>query len=145
MRRTIIGIMGLGITGALLAGSVSFAVAQTSGGVPTSAVPPSGRGDHSVSTNTTNRTPSGTNSGASKEGVAHNTGDVANGPTPPRQTGSQPSTTPPSGPASATIVPGPAYNSGSANVGNSNENNGMIGSQGAGASATMQSGHSANR
>ncbi len=50
----------------------------------------------------------------------------------------------PGGPSS-TIHPGPAYNHGSANVGNSSENNGMPGSQGAAASATMQDGHSSNR
>lgn len=57
----------------------------------------------------------------------------------------QPSARAPTGSSAATVKPGPAYNAGTANVGNSSENNGMTGSQGAGASATMQSGHTSNR
>lgn len=56
-----------------------------------------------------------------------------------------PSTQPKSGTASTTVKPGPVYGSGTANVGNSSENNGMPGSQGAAASATMQSGRTNNR
>lgn len=57
----------------------------------------------------------------------------------------QPPARAPSGSSSATVKPGPAYNAGTANVGNSSETNGMTGSQGAGASATMQSGHTSNK
>jgi hypothetical protein len=64
---------------------------------------------------------------------------------PSRQSSVPPSTQPKSGTPSSTVKPGQAYNSGSANVGNSSENNGVPGSQGAGASATMQSGHATNR
>lgn len=51
----------------------------------------------------------------------------------------------PSSQAGGTVVPGPGYAHGTANVGNSSETNGMPGSQGAGASATMQNGHTSNR
>jgi hypothetical protein len=56
-----------------------------------------------------------------------------------------PSTQPKSGSTSTAVKPGPAYTSGTANVGNSSETNGMPGSQGAAASATMQSGHTNNQ
>jgi hypothetical protein len=138
-----IGILSLAAL--MLAGSTAIVAAQGAGDTPTSAVPPSGPSHHSVSTNTTDRTPAGMTPGASKEGYAHNTGNVANGPTPPRQTGSQPPTTPRTGAASTTIVPGPAYNAGTANVGNSSANNGVGGSAGAAASATMQNGHAATQ
>jgi hypothetical protein len=140
-----------GLAAVLIAASSSAAIAQSSTDKPISAMPPVGGADHSASTNTTAKTPSGISPGASKEGYAHNTGDVANGPTPPRQTGTQPRTQSstvgqsPTGQASSTVVPGSAYNHGTGNVGNSNENSGMLGSQGAGASATMQSGHTSNR
>ena len=112
---------------------------------PMSAVPPAGRSDHSARTNTTAQSPAGGGSAASKEGYAHNTGDVANGPTPPGQSATQAGTTSASGAASSTIKPGPAYANGTGDVGNSTENNGVLGSQGAGASTTMQSGHASNR
>ena len=67
---------------------------------------------------------------------------------PPSGPGRQSTSTAPSSAASgpsSTIVPGAAYNNGSANVGNSSENNGVSGSQGATAGATMQGGHTSNR
>ncbi len=137
MRHVIFGLVAVAYAGA--------AVAQAPNDTPTTAVPPAGASHHSVSSNTTPRTPSGTDPAASKEGYAHNTGNVANGPTPPRHTGTQPPSASRSGPASATVVPGPAYGNGTANVGNSSENNGVAGAQGAAASATMQSGHTTNR
>jgi hypothetical protein len=42
-------------------------------------------------------------------------------------------------------APGPAFNCGTASVGNSNENNEMPGPKGAGAIATTRSGHGASR
>ena len=50
-----------------------------------------------------------------------------------------------SGLASSAVVPGKAYAHGTREVGDSSENNDMPGSQGAGASATTQSGHATNR
>lgn len=44
-----------------------------------------------------------------------------------------------------TVSPGPAYNDGSANIGNSSERNGVMGSQGAAAGATMQDNHTSHR
>ena len=134
----------------LLALSGTAAVAQNTGeqqgtaDKPISAVPPPGPADHSVDTNTTSRTPEGVKPGTSGEGYAHNTGDVANGPTPPRQTGAPPPRKRPESTASSTIHPGPAYGHGTSEVGNSSGNNGVLGADGAGASATMQSGHSSN-
>ena len=139
MKLTVFGLASL-----ILSAPASIALAQSTSDKPISAVPPAGRSDHSASTNTTANTPMGANAGASKEGYAHNTGDVANGPTPAHQTGSQAAPGGSPGATTATIKPGPAYNAGTANVGNSSENNGIQGSQGAGASATMQSGHTTN-
>ena len=135
-----------GLMAIILVASASTAFAESGQTLPSSAVPPAGVGrQHTVDTNTTAATPSNLQPGASKEGVAHNTGDVANGPTPPRPTGSGPTAPRNSPPSSGTIVPGPAASHGDTEVGNSSEHNGMIGSAGAGASATMQGGHTSNR
>lgn len=140
----------IGLAAIFLAAATWPAAAQGPTEKPISAVPPATAHSNSVITNTNANSPQGMNSSGSKEGYTHNTGDVANGPTPPRQTGTRPPATASAGKAqpngpSSTVHPGAAYSHGSANVGNSNENNGMLGSQGAAASATMQNGHTSNR
>ncbi len=104
------------------------ALAQT----PTSAVPPATAGQHAQKT----------------------TSDVANGPTSAAQTpragtAAPGSAIPPSSNAPVTrhVIPAPSsrYNSGTAEVGNSTDANGILGSSGASASATMQGGHLNNR
>jgi hypothetical protein len=105
----------MGAATVILAASCCVALAQTASDKPISAVPPAGRSANAATTNT---------------------GITANRKAP------TPST---SGGPSSTVVPGSADSAGTANVGNSSENNGMPGSQGAGASATMQSGHASSK
>jgi hypothetical protein len=57
-----------------------------------SSVPPAGPSHHHMSDNGTKSLPEGVDPSASKEGFKHNTGNVANGPTTPRQTGTRPPT-----------------------------------------------------
>ena len=113
-----------------------------------SAVPPATAGHGGSVANGTKSTTDPTNPAASKEGYKHNTGDVANGPTPPRQTGTAPASSPRTGATSDVqrVQPAPAgrFNSGTGNTGNSSESNGNVGSGAATATATMQSGHVAN-
>lgn len=106
----------------------SAALAQT----PTSSVPPAGPADHS----------------------GRGTANVANGPssasaTPDARTSAPGSAIPPSSNTPVTghalAAPSSRYNSGTAEVGNSTEANGVVGSSGGGASATTQSGHLNNR
>jgi hypothetical protein len=116
---------------------------------PLSSVPPAAASHGSVQNNNgTKSTSSRTNPADSKEGYKHNTGNVANGPTPPRQTGTAPATSPQTGVASDVqrVQPGPAarFNSGTGNTGNSSQSSGNLGSEAATATATMQSGHVAN-
>lgn len=130
----------------LLAGGLIMAApafAQDSTDKPIPAVPPATA--HST-TGTTNELPQSTPNlkrSASKEGYAHNTGNVANGPTAPNTSGTRPTaSTPPHAQQNAqtNVVNGYGYQHGTANTGNSNEPNGILGENGARASSTMQSG-----
>jgi hypothetical protein len=114
-----------------------------------SAVPPAAANHSSVQNNNGTKTTSNqTNPPESKEGYKHNTGDVANGPTPPRETGTAPASSSQTGVASDVqrVQPGPSArsNSGTGNTGNSSQNSGNLGSEAATATATMQGGHVAN-
>jgi hypothetical protein len=111
---------------ALLLAPAAFAQA------PVSAVPPDGPGDHS----------------------GRSTADAANGPppaarTPDAGTNAPGSAIPPSSnaPVTGRVLPAPSsrYDSGTAETGNSVQANGIVGSSGGGAIATMQSGHLNNR
>ena len=122
------------LTVALVAttGSIVLAQAPTSD-KPMSAVPPAGAAQHTLKS----------------------TSDVANGPASATQVPQQAQTAAPGSgipPSSATPVtgqitsaPSARYNSGTSEVGNSAEGSGVQGMSGAGASATMQSGHSNNK
>ena len=123
-------------------------LAQNNGDKPIPAVPPPTAHSSTGTTNAmTQNAPHHVGSGA-KEGLAHNTGNVANGPTPPRTTGTPPGMVPnrpgtmSSGQQTTQVNPhnGAGYQHGDANVGNSSEPNGVLGSTGASASATMQNG-----
>ena len=117
----------------LIAGSGPIALAQApASDTPMSAVPPATAARH------TERSAS----------------DVANGPASRTQVPQAPNSAPGSAipPSSATPVIGQAtsgpsarQNSGTGEVGNSTEGSGVLGMSGAGASATMQNGHSNNR
>jgi len=82
---------------------------------------------------------------ASPLAMAQGTTDKPLSAVPPATQHDQQSSSPPSSQSSGTVVPGPGYAHGTGNVGDSSETKGMLGSRGAGASATMQSGHTSNR
>jgi hypothetical protein len=143
--------MRVAVLGAGLLVAVPFlgASAQDITNHPLSAVPPAGASHSAVENdNGTKSTSTRTNPSESKEGYKHNTGDVANGPTPPRQTGTAPASSPQTGAASDVqrVQPGPSAraNSGTRNAGNSSQGSGNLGSESTTATATMQSGHVAN-
>ncbi len=121
------------LAAALIAGTGSIVLAQVpTSDTPISAVPPASAAKH------TERSAS----------------DVANGPASRTQVPQAQNVTPGSAipPSSATPVtgqvtsaPSARYNNGTAEVGNSTQGSGVLGMSGAGASATMQSGHSNNK
>lgn len=85
--------------------------------------------------------------GSASMAVAQGTSKATIGATPSgsnQQSGtSQPGATP-SGPTVPTIVPGPDYSHGSANVGNGSESNGILGSHGARGDKNAQGGYTGN-
>ena len=122
------------LAAALLASTGPVVLAQAPmSDKPISAVPPAGAAQHTLKS----------------------TSDVANGPASATQVPQKAQTAAPGSaipPSSATPVIGQAtsgpsarQNSGTSEVGNSTEGSGVLGMSGAGASATMQNGHSNNK
>ena len=114
-----------------------------------SAVPPAGASHSAVENNNGRRPPRTRRTLPNpKKDTNINSGDVANGPTPPRETGTAPASSSQTGVASDVqrVQPGPSArsNSGTGNTGNSSQNSGNLGSEAATATATMQGGHVAN-
>ena len=120
------------------------AFAQGAGDKPISAVPPATAHSSSGTTNATPQSNPNYDKAGSKEGLAHDTGNVGNGPTPPRATGSPPNTVNSGASSQRTTQVNPhtvtGYQHGTNNVGDSSEPNGVLGTSGAGASATMENG-----
>lgn len=112
-------------------GSIVLAQAPTSD-KPMSAMPPAGAARH------TERSASDVANGpASRTQVPQSQNAVPGSAIPPS------SATPVIG--QATSAPSARHNSGTAEVGNSTQGSGVLGMSGAGASATMQNGHSNNK